>query len=502
MKINITRLSIFLICQVISIMAYGQLEVLYTPEIKPTIDGIIDANDPWQADEWIAQLAFTDASTTFDVNSQFQLLWDDNNLYLAVQVKDATPNNDSETSYNNDCIEAYFHMSGSSVTGTEVAYDASTSQLRWPRSETTHTMDGSPPVVESFDIYPDAQYAVVSDSEGWVLEVSLPISLLDQGGLFDGENMMFEINTSDNTGVSRTGQIFWQDNSDNQWRYVEAFSPVHLVRDTVSTNIAYYFKESYSMCKNEVYSWQGNDYTNTGRYYAKYPTINGEDSIYQLDLNVTYFFFPENVAICASDTLDWHGKRLSKTGSYYDSLLTINGCDSIYEMKLTVRQKPDSFDILGLNKVEAFQVATYSVPNNNDLVYTWVIKNGNLISSPSNNSVEVQWSSAGTGPLAVVANNSIGCKSDSSILLIDIRPTEIREFLSQSDLLYPNPAKRTITISNIKKPSDFDIIDICGKVLLSGFLPEGSNEIDLSRLKNGIYFIRIENDAIHKIIKQ
>ena len=53
--------------------------------------------------------------------------------------------------------------------------------------------------------------------------------------------MLFEIQTADNTtgaAGGRTQQLFWQDNSDQQWQDTKTFSAVTLVQDEISTAIA------------------------------------------------------------------------------------------------------------------------------------------------------------------------------------------------------------------------------------------------------------------------
>ena len=181
------KIFTFILFLAVGSMAFGQLEVLNTPDMAPLIDGIIDAEDPWQEDGWVDQAALRDGSTE-DATSKFQLLWDDDNLYLGVMVSDATPNNDNATDYQNDCIEAFIHMTGNAVDGEAFAYDASTSQLRFPRGETTFSMTGTGSFVTAFAESATAEYAVVSDADGWVLEVTLPIDVLDPAAAFDGEN--------------------------------------------------------------------------------------------------------------------------------------------------------------------------------------------------------------------------------------------------------------------------------------------------------------------------
>jgi hypothetical protein len=266
MKAKIFTLFLFL---AVGSMAFAQeLEVKYTPNLAPTIDGVIDSSDPWQADDWVSQDALGATSTT-DATSKFQLLWDDDNLYLGVQVVDATPNNDHATDYQNDCVEAFIHMTGGSVEGTEVAYDASTCQLRFPRGETTFSMTGTGSFVTALQADAGFEYAVVSDADGWVLEVTLPVAILDPAAAFDGENMMFEIQTADNTGEGRTGQMFWLNNSDNQWRYVDTFAGVHLSTEEVVIGAV------QSLNSANASAWVANDMLN-------FKNVEGQINIYSI----------------------------------------------------------------------------------------------------------------------------------------------------------------------------------------------------------------------------
>ncbi len=224
MKAKIFTLFLFL---ALGGLAFGQLEVLYTPDMAVTVDGVIDGADPWQEDGWVDQATYK-AGSTEDHTSKFQLLHDDNIIYVGVQITDATPYNINATTYQNDCVELFFHLAGSSVEGTNVAYGASTSQTRFQRDETTITNDGGLWAALTADA--DFAYSAVTDADGWILEVAFPIAILDGGTLFDGENFMFEIQTADGneTSAGRTGQAFWLNASDDQWRYVETFAAAHL----------------------------------------------------------------------------------------------------------------------------------------------------------------------------------------------------------------------------------------------------------------------------------
>lgn len=79
----------------------------------------------------------------------------------------------------------------------------------------------------------------------------------------------------------------------------------------------------------------------------------------------------------------------------------------------------------------------------------------------------------------------------------------ISEFNYESIKLFPNPTSSVVTISGLPNQGELYIIDVFGKNVLT--IPYQSNSIDLdmSLLKNGIYFISEPNKGIHeKISKQ
>ena len=78
------------------------------------------------------------------------------------------------------------------------------------------------------------------------------------------------------------------------------------------------------------------------------------------------------------------------------------------------------------------------------------------------------------------------------------------DFIENNISIYPNPTSSQVTISDTDKEiSNITIIDITGKVVLS--LKPENTEIDLSMLKNGIYFMKIQQGdefVTKKIIKK
>lgn len=68
-------------------------------------------------------------------------------------------------------------------------------------------------------------------------------------------------------------------------------------------------------------------------------------------------------------------------------------------------------------------------------------------------------------------------------------------------LLAPNPASNKISLSNLSSNGKYTIIDILGTIVKEGYCHKNNSNIDISDLKNNIYFIEIEG-SIMKFIKE
>ena len=106
----------------------------------------------------------------------------------------------------------------------------------------------------------------------------------------------------------------------------------------------YLFVDDVVRCDNEgAYTWRdGNSYTHTGRYYQRYKTVHGMDSVYCLNLTVNKsYVIDEYLQICYGETLNYRGMTITEQGEYIDTLYTRTGCDSIF--RLWVTQVPRYF---------------------------------------------------------------------------------------------------------------------------------------------------------------
>lgn len=86
-----------------------------------------------------------------------------------------------------------------------------------------------------------------------------------------------------------------------------------------------------------------------------------------------------------------------------------------------------------------------------------------------------------------------------SIVLVDRNTGGSDEFVEDKIELFPNPAHHHITL-NSSSAGKIELFNINGKQVLSDEIHHGTNEINLSDLSPGTYFIRI-NTKSTKVIK-
>ena len=67
---------------------------------------------------------------------------------------------------------------------------------------------------------------------------------------------------------------------------------------------------------------------------------------------------------------------------------------------------------------------------------------------------------------------------------------------------YPNPVLDILFVETEKQDLDYRLLDIHGKVLENGTIGTSSFELDFTGYPSGIYFLWVEENQTHKIIKK
>jgi hypothetical protein len=78
--------------------------------------------------------------------------------------------------------------------------------------------------------------------------------------------------------------------------------------------------------------------------------------------------------------------------------------------------------------------------------------------------------------------------------------TGVYSYESSNFSIYPNPASNIISVLNCYNLSSFAIIDISGREIEKGVIEKQSNQIDISLLSEGIYFLVINNSYFKFIV--
>ncbi len=68
--------------------------------------------------------------------------------------------------------------------------------------------------------------------------------------------------------------------------------------------------------------------------------------------------------------------------------------------------------------------------------------------------------------------------------------------------IYPNPVKDIVTISGATIGTKASIIDVNGRVLQTIFVTQNSFTVVMSAYSSGVYFLKMDNGTVQKIIKQ
>lgn len=67
----------------------------------------------------------------------------------------------------------------------------------------------------------------------------------------------------------------------------------------------------------------------------------------------------------------------------------------------------------------------------------------------------------------------------------------------------PNPATSQISISaNTALDFQVKMVDVLGNLILSESFTDGSGKLDITKYRNGIYFIKIEADGVRTITRK
>ena len=204
--------------------------------------------------------------------------------------------------------------------------------------------------------------------------------------------------------------------------------------------------------------------------------------------------------------IDW-----KESGDFTISVIPYNNCFEGVSKKINIKVYPETKPVInGLNEVKYFTNEKYFTNLNENSSYLWSVE-GDENFVENDNEIDINWGEIGNGLITVVeTNNLTGTRVKNNLQVKILKVLSIEESSLDSNILvYPIPAQDKIQIDF---PSDLNILqddikiyDILGKEQ-SFYINDNSifYVLDISNLKEGVYFLKIKIDSkiiTKKIIK-
>jgi len=186
------------------------------------------------------------------------------------------------------------------------------------------------------------------------------------------------------------------------------------------------------------------------------------------------------------------------------------GCKDSLTKTVTVLANPTAGPMLG--ETNALSVATpyiYTVAQQPNHTYNWVVSNGIIAAGQGTNAATVQWLSNGKGSLKVEVTNVQGC-NDTTATQVTIGNVGLNDLNNLKELVvYPNPSNGTFAVSfNALKSStvEMSLVNLLGQQIwnVQQAIQAGEQVIQINaNLSPGVYTLRIngaEEQVQYKVI--
>ena len=175
--------------------------------------------------------------------------------------------------------------------------------------------------------------------------------------------------------VDEDGYLYFRFNANS---YGDLLVSSVLVDAPTPTPDTVYTSFDAAVCFGETYEWNGQTYDETGKYTQTFAAANGADSIVTLNLTVLpeVPVTEEKAAVCYGETYTWQGQEYTESGEYSVTLQDVNGCDSVITLTLTVYpQTPDTTEEVTIKFGETYEWngQTYSAAGE----YTTILQDAN-----------------------------------------------------------------------------------------------------------------------------
>ena len=222
----------------------------------------------------------------------------------------------------------------------------------------------------------------------------------------------------------------------------------------------------------------------------------GDTTVSLIVNNTNVVEYSPPMEICPGDSALIFNNYQQVGGVYYDTLLNVNACDSVLFQILNVH--PETIiDLSGNTNV--------SLCLNSSPVQLTAIPSGGVFSGSGVSANEFIPSQAGVGSHTVQYSyvDEFSCSSSEEIQIEVDSCLSLNENYLEDFYVYPNPTSEKFTIEfESEFTGKVSLIGVDGKVLMDqNLIAQSKQEIDITELPVGIYWIRVSNDLYIKTVR-
>ncbi|MGB3079110.1 MAG: T9SS type A sorting domain-containing protein [Saprospiraceae bacterium] len=239
-----------------------------------------------------------------------------------------------------------------------------------------------------------------------------------------------------------------------------------------------------TICDGSAYQIGNESFNDPGMYTVHLTSVNGCDSIIQLNLNVDPPLVTSvEATICEGDVYQVGNLTFDAPGDYLVTLSTAQGCDSLVHLTLQV-------DVID---PAVITIDHSLIANQDGATYQWYnCDTGEDIPGAVGQEYEVTV----TGNYAVHITDAAGCTDESVCTNVIISSLQDEPYKDRI-IVYPNPARDFVyIIHKLNHPvSSVTIYSVSGQAL-GVFIPDVNHSIDLNGVAAGVYFLKIDGDGV------
>lgn len=188
--------------------------------------------------------------------------------------------------------------------------------------------------------------------------------------------------------------------------------------------------------------------------------------------------------IIACDEITWiDGNTYTESNNSATFILTsAQGCDSLVTLNFTLFEFDADVESNGNTLVASPSGGTYQ----------WIDCNNN--DAPIAGAVAQTFTPTQSGSYAVLVTLN-GCTEDSDCIdvTIDVDPSYIENFNFKNLSVYPNPATEKTQLIGLPTDASIELLDIQGNLIMTQQTTSDMLELDVQKLAQGVYFIRISS---------